>query len=188
MTWIVLILIVGECLILVKLLLWYQNRIQTLDTAEYPLKQRVEKHQERLQELSNDIRNSSESFLQQLEQDVNTYAIRTEYAASILAELDPEAFKAHKIAKNTAQQKEEESQEQDDIREDDVIVLRKSDAYKVDVASVASERLNPEEMFQKILHELDETYAYMEALRRDAPIINDIASQVSDYQRMLDKE
>ena len=188
MTWIVLILIVGECLILVKLLLWYQNRIQTLDTAEYPLKQRVEKHQERLQELSDDIRNSSENFLQQLEQDVNTYAIRTEYAASILAELYPEAFNAHEITKNTAQQKEEESQEQDDIGEDevdDVIVLRKSDAYKVDVAS---ERLNPEEMVQKILHELDETYAYMEALRRDAPIINDIASQVSDYGRMLDKE
>ena len=185
MTWIVLILIVGECLILVKLLLWYQNRIQTLDTAEYPLKQRVEKHQERLQELSHDIRNSSENFLQQLEEDVNTYTVRTEYAASILAELDPEAFKAHEIAQDTTQQKEEESQEQDDIGEDDVIVLRKSDAYKVDVAS---ERLNPEEMFQKILHELDETYAYMEALGRDAPIINDIVSQVSDYERMLDKE
>ena len=53
---------------------------------------------------------------------------------------------------------------------------------------MASERLNPEEMFQKILHELDETYAYMEALGRDAPIINDIVSQVSDYERMLDKE
>ena len=175
MIWIIIIVLVGEVVVFVQLLMGYQSRAHRLVLAQDPMRKRIEHHRETLEELTEKTRTAADNSIDQLDKAMADYTLRCGHAANTVAELDAEAYASQGQEMEEEEEEEEESGDEDKPEEEDAIAVRTTGVYKVDLDS---DRLKPIEMVQAIRHELEETFDYMEGMRRDGTIIRSTASRI----------
>ena len=173
MIWIIIVVLVCEVVVLLKLLLSYRQRAHRMLLVQDPLRNRIKRHRETLQELAKQIRESSDEGIAGLEREMAAQTLSCGYAGNTVAELDAEAHEA---------QPEAEPEEETDAAEDEgdagegIVGGRGSGGvYTVDLDS---DRLHPVEMVQSIRHELEDAYEYMSGIRRDIGIVQHTASRL----------
>ena len=179
MIWIVLVVLIGEIVIFFKLMLGYRQRANRLFIAQNPVKQRMQKHREKLRELAKEIRENAATGVEKLEMTIEKHTEQSSFAANMVAELDGEAREAA----------EEEEEEEDVMGEEDVeegeedgpagegIIGRTGGGvYTVDLDA---DRVKPMEVVQKVRHELEDVYEYINGIGRDITIVRHTVSRLS---------
>ena len=175
MIWILVVVLICEVVILLKLMMSYRARAHRMFLVQDPLRQRIRKHQEKLEELAQQIRKSTDEGVDKLEKRMAEQTVRCGYAGNTAAELDAEA---HEAQGDDPTEEEDEDEEEEDAGEG--IIGKVGGLYTVDLDS---DRLHPVEMIQGIRHELEDAYEYMAGIRRDIEIVQHTAARIGTGEK-----
>ena len=171
MIWVAVVVVICELVVLVQLLMSYQTRAHRLVLAQNPIKQRMDKHRETLQDLGKQVRSMADVGVEKLEIEVTEHTHLSGHAANAVADIDAEAYEAEGEGEEEEEETEgdpDELEGEDDFEGGDGIVGRVGGLYTVDMDA---DRLKPMETVHAIRHELEDTYEYLTGIRRDIEII-----------------
>ena len=185
MIWIIIVVLVCEVAVLLKLMLSYRQRAHRMFLVQDPLRNRIKRHRERLQELAQQIRQSSDEGVASLEREMAAQTLRCSFAANTVADLDAEAHEAQPEAAQDTGDADGEEDEEDEV---EGIVGGRVGGAGVYTVDLDSERLHPVEMVQSIRHELEDAYEYMRGIRRDIGIIQHTTSRLGPAAGKDEKE
>ena len=160
---------------MVRLLMGYRERAHRMFLVQDPLNQRIKKHKDKLQELGQQVRKSTDEGISKLESRMAEQTIRCGYAGNTAAELDAEAHEAEGVEEPDQEEEEEEEAMGDGI------IGKVGGLYTVDLDS---DRIHPVEMIQSIRHELEDAHDYMSGIRRDIEIVQHTASRLSSGEKI----
>jgi len=178
MIWIIVVVLVCEVVVLLKLLMSYRQRAHRMFLVQDPLNQRIKKHKDKLQELGQQVRKSTDDGISKLESKIAEQTIRCGFAGNTAAELDAEAHEAQGVEEPDPSAEEEEEEEEE---MGDGIVGKVGGLYTVDLDS---DRMHPVEMIQSIRHKLEDAHEYMGGIRRDIEIVQHTASRLSSGEKI----
>ena len=175
MIWIVLVILIGEIVIFFRLMLGYRQRANRLFIAQNPVKQRMEKHREKLRELAKQIRENAATGIEKLEMTIEQHTQQSGFAANTVAELDSEAREAEEEEEENGEGEEDIEEGEEGPTGEGIIGRTGAGVYTVDIDA---DRVKPMELVQSIRHELEDVYEYINGIGRDITIIRHTASRL----------